>query len=512
MLVKKHKVLIGSPICQQPEILSLFFESLERLHQCNIELSYFFIDDNDDPKSSALISRFIEKSGKSVVYQSHKDFQYTKNETTHFWNEYLVWRVADFKNKILQYALNMEFDYLFLVDSDLMLFPSLLEHLVEQQKEIISEVFWTRWQPDAMPQPQVWLKDEYTQWEQARGESLSDEEKQARYMKFIAKLVEPGVYEVGGLGACTLISRSSMEKGVNFNPIPNLSFWGEDRHFCVRAAALGIPMHVDTHYPAFHIYRESDLSDGAEFIKKTSYKPPVKPLDRRRPAITLSMVVCNEGSKMLREVLESHLSYIDQAVIIDDGSTDNTVDICKEVLGHIPLTIISNEHSRFHNEVELRKQQWEETIKVHPEWILNLDADEVFEARFAEEIGEMVSSKDVDVYCFRLYDFWNKHQYREDEYWSAHTNYRPFLVRYRSDFQYTWKDTPQHCGRFPENIFSLSCSISPLRLKHYGWASRETREAKYERYLRLDPQAEYGWKEQYESILDEKPRLIEWIE
>src|SRR5690606_16148011 len=46
---------------------------------------------------------------------------------------------------------------------------------------------------------------------------------------------------------------------VSFSEIKNLSFWGEDRHFCIRAAALGLSLYVDTNYPAYHIYRESDL-------------------------------------------------------------------------------------------------------------------------------------------------------------------------------------------------------------------------------------------------------------
>ncbi|RBN36073.1 glycosyl transferase, partial [Priestia megaterium] len=71
----------------------------------------------------------------------------------------------------------------------------------------------------------------------------------------------------------------------------------------------------------------------------------------------------------LREVLKSHLTYIDNAVIIDDCSTDNSVEICKEVLKTVPCRVVQNRVSKFSNEVELRKQQWEETIKTEPNWI-----------------------------------------------------------------------------------------------------------------------------------------------
>lgn len=80
----------------------------------------------------------------------------------------------------------------------------------------------------------------------------------------------PGIYEVGGLGACTLISQHAIKAGVSYNQIRNISYWGEDRHFCIRAAALGIPLFVDTHYPALHLYRDSDLSKVEDFIKETT--------------------------------------------------------------------------------------------------------------------------------------------------------------------------------------------------------------------------------------------------
>lgn len=166
----------------------------------------------------------------------------------------------------------------------------------------------------------------------------------------------PGLYEVGGLGACTLISRYAMLAGVNFEPIKNLSFWGEDRHFCVRAAAIGIPLYVDTYVPAYHIYRESDL-DGAERFNQmsrveittletefiphcTDKETGLLATEAQDTKLTLTMVVKNEGNRYLKRVLMEHRKYIDEAVIIDDGSTDHTVSICLEALQGIPIRLI----------------------------------------------------------------------------------------------------------------------------------------------------------------------------
>ncbi|MNW54666.1 Glycosyl transferase family 2 [compost metagenome] len=326
---------------------------------------------------------------------------------------------------------------------------------------------------------------------------------------------------------------------------------------------------MDTHYPALHLYRDSDLAKVTDYIRLTTgelaageadagtadkagvttepqqlpdsgsasgvwsaaeaakhlHKDPLSQAEKssnakadassaatKRPKLTLTMVVKNEGCRFLRTVLQEHRKYIDEAVIIDDGSTDDTADICREVLQGIPLHLVRNSVSRFSNESELRKQQWDEVVKTNPEWILSLDADEMFEARFAQDIELLLREDNCDLFCFRLYDFWDDNHYRDDIYWRSHQSYRPFLLRYREDFPYVWNDSPQHCGRLPENIFELPHQLSNLRLKHLGWSRPEYRLDKYLRYMQLDPGGVYGWKEQYQSILDQHPKLVPWTE
>lgn len=509
--MNKKRVLVGSPVYQKPEILDAFLMSLKKLNEVTISIDYMFIDDNINEKSSQLLAEFSREKSSVIIVQGNMYGEYVCNDESHHWDDSLMLKVANYKNHIINYAIENNYDYLFFVDSDLVLHPNLIEHLKTANKDIISEIFWSQWHKNRPLEPNVWLFDEYDLVPKKLGEKLSEKEMYVRQERFLNQLKTPGIYEVGGLGACTLIKTAALIKGVSFKPIKNLTIHGEDRFFCIRAAVLDIELFVDTHYPAYHIYRMEDLKGVHDYIKKCDADFEfVRKYKEYGNKITLSMIVKNEEGRYLYKVLNSLIGHIDEAVIIDDGSCDNTINICREILKSIPLHIIQNEKSMFSSEAELRKKQWNETIKTNPDWILNLDADEILEDRFWDEAQELINDPNCDLYCFRLYDMWSETHYREDEYWNAHSIFRPFLMRYQPNFNYIWKETPQHCGRFPINIFSFPKITSEFRVKHLGWISKEDRIEKYKRYQLLDPDAIYGVKEQYESILDTNPNLIRW--
>ena len=639
------KILIGSPVHQHPDILKEFLVSLEQLDTADLDIHYCFVDDNDNTHSSSKLNEFKANHDNVTILDSSSstNSSYICDEYTHRWTDDLVEKITAFKNSIIDIAKTQSFDYLFFIDSDIVLHPYTLKKLISDEKDIVSNIFWTQWNPNTEPLPQVWLKDRYTLYNANSNSIITQNEIIQQTREFIDMLKKPGLYKVGGLGACTLISQNALSKGVTFDPVYNISFWGEDRHFCIRAAVLGLQLYVDTYYPAYHIYRQSDLKGVADYkqnfqkrdteilgsrildqiveaiqgVNTYSYKTGIdtkcsrqftpkefeKQLERVKsempkveaykiinrcrvhectmsfyndnsmivtkvkaslegykkfysfydeyeftctltkqedqsylitdlknerklplntipivrkvrevPKLTLSMIVKNEEHRYLKQMLEKCREYIDNAVIIDDNSTDNTIALCKEVLDGIPVKIVTNDKSKFANETTLRKQQWFETIATNPDWILFLDADEIFEDSFKYHIETMLENYDADGYIFRLFDFWDDGHYRDDKLWCAHLTYRPFLIRYQKNFNYKFTETPQHCGRLPENVLELPYLKSNLRLKHYGWAKEEDRITKYNRYMKLDPSGKYGSMDQYISILDPRPNLVLWNE
>ncbi|WP_051128182.1 glycosyltransferase [Paenibacillus sp. HW567] len=355
------RILIASPINQKPDILRYFLESLNLLDKTQLLVDFLFVDDNEEEEPRKLLEDF-QRSQPVTLWRNPSESAYRRDENTHYWTHGLTEKVGRMKDAIIEYALKESYEALFLVDSDLLLHPNTLQRLLGEKKEIISNIFWTRWQPGTAPLPQVWMMDEYLFYQKTdRGHD--DEEATRKTSLFLEQMRTPGVYEVGGLGACTLISRDAMEQGVRFHRLPNLSFWGEDRHFSIRSAALGIPLHVDTRYPAYHIYRETDLEGAAAFMKSVQGSRGAKPI-----TISLCMIVRDE-EEALPQCLVSAQGIADEIIIVDTGSTDRT----KEAAGAFTDLIYDYEWND--DFAAARNFAFSKATK---DYILWLDADDKF--------------------------------------------------------------------------------------------------------------------------------------
>jgi hypothetical protein len=244
----KPLIIIFSPVRLSSNILKETLNELSLLNSDNLILEFWFYDDNDDPESKILLQRFSHRHAFRIKILKSLDLGYSEfvtSEISHHWSNDNLDRIVKIKNFALRQFLDTSAEALFLVDSDICLHPNTLVHLYSLNLPIVSEVFWTKWRPDVPDLPNVWDIDGYT---------YSSPES-------IYRLRDPGQYRVGGLGACTLIRRDCIERGVNFSMIDNLSLWGEDRHFCIRARSIGIDLFADTVYPPLHVYRDSQLPD-----------------------------------------------------------------------------------------------------------------------------------------------------------------------------------------------------------------------------------------------------------
>ena len=108
--------------------------------------------------------------------------------------------------------------------------------------------------------------------------------------------------------------------------------------------------------------------------------------------ITLSMIVKNE-EKYLKECLESVCRIIDEIVLVDTGSTDNTKKIAEEYGAKIFDFKWNNDFASARNYA---------LSKSSGDWILYLDADERLDASSIQELKKLTSEKSQKGFYCRI--------------------------------------------------------------------------------------------------------------
>lgn len=265
-----YKILIGSPVRQKSSILKEFLSGLDEAEKGQNQVTYYFVDDNIEEESSNLLKKFAENN--DVIIKKGSDlYNQDAHYEEHVWHAENLARITVYKNEMISYCIKRKCDFLFLIDSDIVIDKKCILQLLSNNVDIVSNIFWTQWQKNGILTPQCfWIPDIYIQ-DKAFNVPMTFEEAHKIKMNMIEKLKKPGLYKVDGLGACTMISRNALELGVSFKEIPNLRIPGEDRPFCIRAGALGIDLYMDSVYPAYHINKEIYLDRVNEF-KREGFK------------------------------------------------------------------------------------------------------------------------------------------------------------------------------------------------------------------------------------------------
>jgi len=264
------KILVASVTRNGPEVLGPHFKSLHsQVLPKEVELDFFYLLDPDTPiESGQLLEELGVAWGKCEAKESGEEYEVS--ESTHHWNKPTFYWLAKQKQKLLDKAKEEKYDYVFFVDSDLVLGPDCIASLFHVQEKVVSAVFWTKWTKGAPALPQVWMEHPY----EFQGRGLEAHE-------HLQKAAERQVWKVGGLGACTLIAKEVFDKLAWYPILPNLpeeGMWqGEDRSFCIRATRNHVPLIADAWPDIFHIYRPSDLPNAEECLQTMKVIQKEKP-------------------------------------------------------------------------------------------------------------------------------------------------------------------------------------------------------------------------------------------
>ena len=231
------RVLIAAPVHQSERIFKEYLEHINKIEIPNeYEINKFFILHN-----CSELKKFLKEEEYIIIEDEikYKEFDHQ------FTNEHFS-ILAKMRSYILDYARKNNYDFLYSIDSDVLVHPKSLLLLLQDNLDIAGMINWnTSYSNDNIILPNCYDLEFYHWWRENNN-----------YLKI------PGIWETGIISATYLIGpRILQEKRINYYPVKGskCSEW-EDYAFSLRAHCLIPDLHVgiDTRLPSRHLYKEKD--------------------------------------------------------------------------------------------------------------------------------------------------------------------------------------------------------------------------------------------------------------
>lgn len=232
------KILITSPVHQKEDIFKEYLNSLNHLKTPkNSEIhKLFWLHNCPELKQYLNENEYIEVFN-NITFEKEKGQQ--KQWKT---ENYKI--VAEMRNAALKYAREKKYDYIFSVDSDVLLHPYTLLLLLHDNKDIVGHLSWTKLKNNSELSANC---AQYEGWGSYQNEEI---------------FKKGDLYQVGWTGRTTLISSKIFNNSnINYNQILGVDNTGsEDYAFCLKAYC-NIPdlkIGFETRLPSRHLYQEED--------------------------------------------------------------------------------------------------------------------------------------------------------------------------------------------------------------------------------------------------------------
>lgn len=211
----------------------------------------------------------------------------------------------------------------------------------------------------------------------------------------------------------------------------------------------------------------------------------------RRKAEFVGMLRIKNEARWIDRVIEAALALCSELHIMDDHSTDATLDICAR---YSAVRLYRSPFSTFN---ESRDKNWlydQLTASIDAEWVLAIDGDEVLERKGPGIIRETIAEHPKQTaFKLKIAFLWNDaNTVRVDRIYDFF--YRPSLFKPFNP-GHRFLTTPfgrnganLHCSSVPQRLVHEAHvgSLCHARLFHYGYLHRADRIRKYDWYTSID--------------------------
>lgn len=184
-------------------------------------------------------------------------------------------------------------------------------------------------------------------------------------------------------------------------------------------------------------------------------------MSEHNPRLSVIIITLNEAEN-IRSCLES-VGWADEIIVVDSGSSDSTVDICRELGAKV---FVNSDWQGFGYQKNLALQQ------AGGEWILSLDADERVTEQLKQAILASISQPQADGYLIPRQAYFLGKAMRHGGWWPDYV-----LRLFR-------RDRGQFSNVLVHETVSIEGKIAKLKqpLTHYSYVSLEQLLGKINQY------------------------------
>ena len=210
----------------------------------------------------------------------------------------------------------------------------------------------------------------------------------------------------------------------------------------------------------------------------------------KKPLVSIIIRVKNE-ERWIEKSLKITSEICQEIVILDDGSTDDTLKICKKFPSVVDI------HSQTNlpfDETRDKNILLKMATKLNPDFLLGIDGDEIIMPGMKQILKEdlAVLHPKANVYQIQLLEVREKpNQIRIND--STTSSFFSTILRLKNQpnnlhFEEMKFPGNMHCPRIPQNTIGLDSPVkSRLKYLHYTHYDEQARNEKYHFLKKLDP-------------------------